>query len=504
MKQSAGILLYVRSEAGISVLIVHPSGAYNRNAPYGIPKGEPNAGEALEAAARREVLEETGVDVTGELRSLDHIDYTRSKKRIHAWAAQLPVGAVPKCASWEIDKAEVLPIEDARKLIHKEQAPFLDRLLALLLVTLVALCASGCFYDSSWGSVKRAQSHNAAHATPAKLNTDDDDRRAARARTYKVRAYVTDRYASQEIEWDRRIRDVIDGANEVLAPALGIKLEIDGTTTWKDLVSENDLPKVLEALHAKDDGASTDWVAGFVGSIPQMSESFHDAGYGDVIGKHFVVRASATERAEIDAAFNELGAAEREKLARARKRHRAVAVLLHEVGHTLGALHERDAASIMNGRYDPNMAGFSEEAVALMRVSVDHRDKEQTEAEKHAYASGLVELLEPGDTGWVDSERVAMLARLRTQTTPSVVAQKPADDFPGIHDADRDAWQRAVKLQRDGELMQAWTIATPLFKTYPTTYAVQDLRCTLAMKVVGWPGAQPECESLMKLSRNSR
>jgi predicted NUDIX family NTP pyrophosphohydrolase len=128
MKQSAGLLLYVRSESGLSVLLVHPSGAYNRNAPYGIPKGEPNAGEELEAAARREVLEETGVNVTGDVVSIGYIDYVKSRKRVHAWAAPLPRGAVPKCASWEIDKAQMFATDDARKVIHRDQAAFIDRL----------------------------------------------------------------------------------------------------------------------------------------------------------------------------------------------------------------------------------------------------------------------------------------------------------------------------------------------------------------------------------------
>ncbi|HEY6549113.1 MAG TPA: NUDIX domain-containing protein, partial [Vicinamibacteria bacterium] len=60
MKQSAGTLLYRQGPAGLEVLIVHPSGGYNKNAPWSLPKGHPDDGEALEAAARRETLEETG------------------------------------------------------------------------------------------------------------------------------------------------------------------------------------------------------------------------------------------------------------------------------------------------------------------------------------------------------------------------------------------------------------------------------------------------------------
>lgn len=127
MKESAGTLIYRYSADKLEVLLVHASGNYNRKAAWSIPKGEPDAGETLEETARRETLEETGVTV-GTLTSLGFIDYTKSKKRVHCFAGPAPEDAEPKCASWEIDKAEFVPIATALQLIHHDQAAFIERL----------------------------------------------------------------------------------------------------------------------------------------------------------------------------------------------------------------------------------------------------------------------------------------------------------------------------------------------------------------------------------------
>ena len=127
-KLSSGTLLYRRVDGALEVLLVHPAGNYNRRAPWGIPKGAPDPDEALDATARRETLEETGLDVQGPMVDLGHVDYTRSKKRVHAFAAPAPDGAAPRCASWEVDKAEFIEITRARRIIHPDQAALLDRL----------------------------------------------------------------------------------------------------------------------------------------------------------------------------------------------------------------------------------------------------------------------------------------------------------------------------------------------------------------------------------------
>jgi predicted NUDIX family NTP pyrophosphohydrolase len=125
---SAGTLLYRWTDGTLEVLLVHPAGNYNRRAPWGIPKGAPDPDETLEATARRETLEETGLRVDGPLADLGHVDYTRSKKRVHGFAGPAPAGASPRCASWEVDKAEFIELTRARRIIHPDQAALLDRL----------------------------------------------------------------------------------------------------------------------------------------------------------------------------------------------------------------------------------------------------------------------------------------------------------------------------------------------------------------------------------------
>lgn len=131
-KQSAGTLLYRRGAAGLEVLLVHPSGPYNRHAPWSIPKGVPNDGETdLERTAHRETWEETGV-MPGDLVSLGYIEYKKSRKDVYCFAGPAPADADPRPTSWEVDQTRFVSFDEARQLLHLDQVPFLDRLLAHL------------------------------------------------------------------------------------------------------------------------------------------------------------------------------------------------------------------------------------------------------------------------------------------------------------------------------------------------------------------------------------
>lgn len=87
---SAGIVVYRRGPAGPEILLAHPGGPYWRGrdlASWSIPKGAPESGEDLQAAALREFREETGLEPPPLQAALTPVR-TAGDKIIHSWLAE--------------------------------------------------------------------------------------------------------------------------------------------------------------------------------------------------------------------------------------------------------------------------------------------------------------------------------------------------------------------------------------------------------------------------------
>jgi predicted NUDIX family NTP pyrophosphohydrolase len=145
-KISAGLLMYRLGDGGWEVLLVHPGGPFWRTKDEGawsIPKGVPETGEELLAAARREFEEETGWAAHGDFFALQPIRQTGGKV-VHAWAfegdcdpasirsntftMQWPPNSGRQAEFPEIDRAEFFELETAREKINRGQIPLLDEL----------------------------------------------------------------------------------------------------------------------------------------------------------------------------------------------------------------------------------------------------------------------------------------------------------------------------------------------------------------------------------------
>jgi predicted NUDIX family NTP pyrophosphohydrolase len=150
MKESCGLLMYVRRRTGIAVLLVHPGGPYWRNkdeAAWSIPKGLPEPGEAPLDAALREFREETNLEPKPPFRALTPAKQ-KSGKLIRCWAfegkeelsgfksgtfeMEWPPKSGRTASFPEADRAEFMALPEARRRIVPGQAPILDELEAML------------------------------------------------------------------------------------------------------------------------------------------------------------------------------------------------------------------------------------------------------------------------------------------------------------------------------------------------------------------------------------
>lgn len=145
-RQSAGLLLYRRSQGRLEVFLVHPGGPFWKTKDQGawsIPKGEAAEADDLFETAVRELREETGFDATGPAVALPPVKQAGGKT-VHAWAmeAELDADAIVSntfTMEWpprsgrmqefpEVDRAAWFDVTEARRRINAGQVPLLDAL----------------------------------------------------------------------------------------------------------------------------------------------------------------------------------------------------------------------------------------------------------------------------------------------------------------------------------------------------------------------------------------
>ncbi len=311
------------------------------------------------------------------------------------------------------------------------------RVLGLVMV----VAASGCLIGwNEKAPPKPKRSYGAGQ-----LDEEGEAPGAGGRTTFTVRVWA-DQDVRKLPRWRQRAQRTLDRANVFLGRAFGIELDAR-IQAWERAGASGDGPgAILEQLRAHDDGAGADWVLGLTGVQSRFSVDQHDIGFAETPGKYFVLR-HVDDRAEAEYLRAELAdrpAEQREGIIEDRRRHKELAIFLHEWAHTLGAVHDFTRAQVMRPEYDHEATGFTPVNKLIIRQGLRLRRKQITLAERRAVVEGLVSDLETGHwRGAHDPDRRALMkALLDEQQRLETAAEAPPPPPPPPSAAEPSPTQR--------------------------------------------------------------
>jgi hypothetical protein len=359
---------------------------------------------------------------------------------------------------------------------------------------------------------KEFQAQQAAALRPAELDHGDGAWRALH--TLHVRLYV-DTTVAKKVGVRTDFEDRLARVNQVLEPALHLRLQLESVRDLPAQQQGADTGVLLTALEQLDDAKDVDFVVGLVGASPVVTLSFHDLGRARVLGKHIVVR-TMDDAAELRAIaeFDTLSAEERSRLYQQRKRHKETAILLHELGHTLGALHTRDPLDLMHPEYDNHMQGFAQPNLDLMAYVVDERTADETQRDPELLVQRITNYLKHSDfQGWVEEERQSYLTELEAAATHRKAAASagaasqaqppapPSEDLSALSEADRARYLGIDKAWDEQRWKDVSDAITSLAQAYPDSFAVQQKACRVGMQLgLSYRSLKPFCDRMTALS----
>ncbi|HEY4241478.1 MAG TPA: matrixin family metalloprotease [Kofleriaceae bacterium] len=287
-------------------------------------------------------------------------------------------------------------------------------------VATVALCTFvlGCVYGQTpvirWGgkSEKELQRGSIAKLLPAQLVATTVYR--GPLRTARVRVWADSDYRAQNLGWQKAFDEQLEYANAVFEPMLGMHLAPE-YHEWDRHAPSATLDEDLGALKTQDDGDDVVFVVGLTSALALVTPTFDQLGVALLGGRHVMLRGYATgeERAAFEELFPKVSADEREQALAARRQHKVVAVLIHELAHSLGALHEKAEDVVMSPMYSSLAASIGDKNRLIMLATLAERLATPAQRDPIGTARAELAVLEPGNDGWVDAEYASELQSLR-------------------------------------------------------------------------------------------
>ncbi len=145
------------------------------------------------------------------------------------------------------------------------------------------------------------------------------------ARTITVKILVDEEEQSRRPIWERRLKERVAAASEILERHCGMKLKVIATDTWQSDNSITDFDKAVSEFTQKVDPGEARIAIGFTSQYQIVHGRTHLGGTRGPLARHILLRewsqyVNEPERLEL---------------------------LVHELGHFLGAVHSPETDSVM-------------------------------------------------------------------------------------------------------------------------------------------------------------
>jgi tetratricopeptide (TPR) repeat protein len=343
-----------------------------------------------------------------------------------------------------------------------------------------AVVLSGCLISpvipiGSGKSSNEVQHEGLGKLFPAQLTASA--RWKGEIRVAKVRVWADDEYRAQNVRWQHGFDEQLDYANQVFTPMLGVRIEAE-YRTWERHAPGATLQDALAELTALDTDQDAVWIVGLTSSLTLASGSFDLLGLANLEDRHVVLRGHADleERKAFERVFPDINREQRESVLEARRRHKTTCVLIHELAHSLGALHETEPGWVMNAGYSHQAAQISDRNRELMLITIEDRLKPTSARDPRGTAQRLLAALEVAWGGWDAEDRTTLIDGLRAQ-----LGTQAAVGIAGIPAPVQNEYRHAQQLLAGGDHGGALAVLDPLLAAYPAHAELRLLGCQIEL-----------------------
>lgn len=368
----------------------------------------------------------------------------------------------------------------------------------MVLAALVALTLVGCGGEQAarrgagqGGDASGPQALDGQRADEAAQGREVLASPALATALVRLRVYADQDVRLRQERWEEDFRGLVDRTNVIAGPRFGVRFEVVEFVSWVRRCEVSDLEACLVELERLDDvSAGADRVVGVLEASPNASDSMQQLGEARYLGRHLVMRA-LDDRVEAEASsvtLDEWPEQERAEKLDERRRHKQVAMFLHQWARSLGAVRVERERCWMASLYSPAQAEFCQANAELLRTALahprPHRSPERLAALRQAVRLHLRE--SPHQDQWLPGARASALTSLE-------------EGAGNLMPAEVQAFQDAVALLQARAPRDAWPIAAALARAHPEHPDVQALACDVSAGI-GDPGG-PVLQHCFKAAR---